>query len=76
MEDPRIDIKYVSFSCVTFLRNFSLQYIVTLMAKALLGKDPYTPRGRLQTGQQWKMCLSGKMLLRVAGQQRNIEDAG
>jgi hypothetical protein len=26
--------------------------------------------------QQWKMCLSGRILLRVARQQRSNEDAG
>jgi hypothetical protein len=56
-----------------FLRAESCHvYIVTDLLKAFLGN------GSTNTVnvQQWKMCLSGRMLLHVARQQRVIEDAG
>jgi hypothetical protein len=45
---------------------------VTDLLKAFLGN------GSVNTVnvQQWEMCLSGRMLLRVARQQRTNEDAG
>jgi hypothetical protein len=47
------------------------------MATALLGNRLInTPRPNTHTRQQWKMCLSGGMLLRIARQQRTNEDAG
>jgi hypothetical protein len=48
------------------------EHIVTDLRKAFLGN------GSVNTVnvQQWKMCLSGRMLLRVARQQRTSEEAG
>jgi hypothetical protein len=49
-----------------------LKDIVTDLLKAFLGKGSVN----MVNVQQWKMCLSGRMLLRVARQQRTNEDAG
>jgi hypothetical protein len=40
------------------------------MARVLLRNRPVTPHHQIHTRQQWKMCLSGGMLLHAAGQQR------
>jgi hypothetical protein len=41
------------------------------MAKALLGNDSVS----MVNVQQWKICLSGRMLLLVTGQKHSNEDA-
>jgi hypothetical protein len=46
--------------------------IVTDLLKAFLG---YASVNTVNV-QQWKICLSGRMLLRVARQQHTSEDAG
>jgi hypothetical protein len=56
----------------TELFDKARDYIVTDLLKEFLGN------GSINTAnvQQWKMCLNGRMLLRVARQQRTNENAG
>jgi hypothetical protein len=57
-----------------FLENvlYSILYIVTDLLKAFLGNRSVNT----VNAQQWETCLSGRMLLHVATQQRTNKDAG
>jgi hypothetical protein len=63
-------------SVVTYSYKEKLEWckinIVTDLFKAFLGNGSVNA----VNVQQWKMCLSGLMLLHVARQQRTNEDAG
>jgi hypothetical protein len=62
-------LEWTRTSFEQFLAEF---YTVTDLLKAFLGN------GSVNTVnvQQWEMCVSGRMLLRVARQQRTSEDGG
>jgi hypothetical protein len=62
---------YISLHSLVCVSYVGMRTVTDLL-KAFLGN------GSVNTFnvQQWKMCLSGRMLLRVARQQRTNEDTG
>jgi hypothetical protein len=63
---------YKSIQILRLISLINAKHTVTDLLKVFLGNTAVNTANM----QKWKMCLSGRMLLRIARQQRTNEDTG